>query len=61
MAYGLGDQIERKLDHVFDSKRGTVRHSHKWDKTAKHRSERRRAKRNVECMPMYRKYKGWEW
>jgi hypothetical protein len=61
MAYGLGDQIERRLDYDIDSKRGVVQHSHKWDKVAKHRAERRRAKLDIECMPKYRRYKGWEW
>jgi len=51
------DQIERRLTRLL----GGTPVSHKWDKVKKHRIERRRAKRNPECIPRYRKYKGWEW
>ena len=61
MAYGLGDQIEKDLDYEFDSKRKLVQHSHKIDKIHKHRAERRRAKQDPECIPKYRKFRGWEW
>jgi len=61
MAYGDGDQIEKKFDYEFDSKRGLVQHSHKIDKLFKARKERRRARRDPECVPMYRRYFGWEW
>jgi len=30
-------------------------------KIAKHRVERHRANINPECIPCYRKYRGWEW
>ena len=61
MSYGKASQIERQYDYVFDSKRGVVQHSHKYDKLTKNRVERHRAKRNPECMPQYRKFDGWEW
>ena len=61
MACGLGEQIEKEMDYMLDSKRGVVQHSHKLDKRQKNRTERRRAKRDVECQPLYRKFKGWEW
>lgn len=47
------EQIERDL--------GFKSRSHKWDKRKKHRIERRRGKQDPDCMPRYRKYKGWEW
>ncbi len=36
----LIEQTERKFDYLFDSKRGVVQHSHKYDKQLKHRQER---------------------
>lgn len=59
MAYGLGDQIENDLAIMILGKKAK-RVSHKWDKRMKHRSERRRAKRDVECVPAYNRYRGWE-
>lgn len=61
MALGLTQQIERRLDHLLASKRGVVTHSHREDKARKHRAERRRAKREPECQPRYRRFHGWEW
>ena len=53
----LYQQIERHLTRIL----GAKSRSHKWDKQKKHRVERRREKRDPECAPCYRKYKGWEW
>jgi len=61
MAVGNGDQIEKNLDYIFDSKRGIVQHSHKFDKQIKTRKERRRAKQNPECQPEYKRFHGWGW
>ncbi len=36
------------------------RNYHRFLKIQKRRSERRRAKRNVECVPHYGKYRGYE-
>ena len=61
MSVGLCDQIERRYDYQFASKRGIVNHSHKEDKQMKNRKERRRARQNSECWPEYKRYDGWEW
>jgi hypothetical protein len=46
---------------LFEQKeRGLYATSNKWVKRKKHRVERRRAKQNPECIPCYRKYKGWQ-
>jgi hypothetical protein len=37
------------------------RSSKAWDKKAKHRTERRRAKLDPECITAYRRYSGWEY
>lgn len=60
-AGGRGEQIERELDYLFHSKRKVVQHSHKKHKKRKLRTERRRAKKDPECLPEYRRYNGWEW
>jgi len=64
MAYGRGMQIERKTDQefaVFNKPWGVVKHSHKFDKMAKNRRERRRVKLNPECPPEYNRYYYYEW
>ena len=61
MSAGLGNQIERKLEHRFRSRWGIVYTSKKWLKKLKLRAERRRAKLNPEYPPAYRKYSGWDW
>jgi hypothetical protein len=51
MAYGLGWQSIKPI--------GSHRRKHrKWTKVAKHRAERRRVARNIDCAPGYRKYYG---
>lgn len=35
--------------------------SHKQGKVLQHRQERRRANRDPECLPLYRRYRGWEY
>ena len=60
MAYGLGDKIENKLGYLLRPKYAK-RKSHRFDKQAKHRAERRRNKYDIECVPAYNKHHGWEW
>ena len=50
------EQIERGMYSMLKIKSK----SHKWSKTQKHRVERRRAKLDLDCVPKYRKYKGYE-
>jgi len=33
---------------------------HKWLKKKKSRLERRRAKKNLDCIPLYKKFRGYE-
>lgn len=62
MALGLRDQIENKLTYMMiGMSRIAKTKSHKREKQLKHRSERRRASRDPDCVPAYRKYAGWEW
>jgi len=66
MSYGVGDQIERKLTARMYEGLPAWRQPRRsaytsYLKLAKHRRERRRAKLDVECIPQYRRYKGWEW
>jgi len=65
VAAGLRDQIERHLQHIMrerSSKPYRINRSSKaWDKKVKHRTERRRAKLDPECITAYRRYSGWEY
>ena len=38
-----------------------VSRSRKFMKKMKHRAERQRARQDIECLPMYGCYAGWEW
>ena len=62
MSCGLQQQIERSSD-LDCNKRGVKKKSifKAFMKAAKHRAERRRAKRDPEALPRYRRYKGWEY
>lgn len=53
------EQIEGPLNKC----KGRGRHAthHTWLKLKKSRAERRRAKQNPDCVPMYGRYRGWEW
>jgi hypothetical protein len=59
----LFEQIERKMQQLMGKAKPwqNASRSHKWDKQKKHRVERRRARNDLECAPLYRKYKGYEW
>ncbi len=53
-----------QIEHHFDGLRRRHRHnsrSRRWEKKCKLRKERRRSKRDPQCVPLYRKYKGWEY
>jgi hypothetical protein len=52
MAYGMTAQA--------DGRRGRARGYHQYLKKQKAKVERRRAKKDPECVPMYGKYLGWE-
>ena len=54
----LTEQIERFARAMRGSRRDET--SRRFTKTVKHRGERRRAKRDPECMSLYRRYSGWE-
>jgi len=56
MDKGLGEQIEHHM-HCWGNKNP----SQKKNKVAKHRFERRKANRNPQAPPCYRKYQGWEY
>lgn len=63
MSIGLQDQIERgDIQETFCKAHpwSEIKNSHKWGKAMKHRRERYRAKQDPECLPQYRKFKGWE-
>lgn len=63
MAIGKGEQIESHLSAVFlkeDKPWSEIRKSNKQNKAHKHRRERRRVKEDPDCIPEYRKYKGYE-
>ena len=65
MSVGRVNQIERQTDQYFatanDKWWGIVKHSHKQDKIMKNRRERRRARKDPECMPEYNRYYDYEW
>jgi hypothetical protein len=54
----LFGQKERDLSYLIGKR--AKRYSLKWVKTAKHREERRQAKRDPDCIPCYRKYAGYD-
>jgi hypothetical protein len=54
---GLGEQMENILKRR--SRDGKSKTSARFIKQLKNRTERRRARRNPECDPHYRKYSGW--
>lgn len=69
MAIGMQSQLDRLAYDLFRQplKRGDYpffrsffRNSATWYKTQKRRRERRRAKADPECIPQYRKFKGYE-
>jgi hypothetical protein len=65
MAIGLCRQIERRLTHEVVTNGGEIpwrrnRRSYHWDKTGKHRRERRLARLDPECEASYRRYCGYE-
>lgn len=57
MSAGLTEQIERGMRHLL----GVRGKSCSDVKARKHRTERRRAKQDPECLPCYRKYRGYEY
>jgi hypothetical protein len=61
----LFEQFESPLSCVFErpSKpwKSGMHKSRKADKLIKHRAERRRARKEPETMPLYRKYRGYEY
>jgi len=58
MSIGLTEQIER----LFKNRSGYVKNGDtKFIKKAKHKKERQRAKKDLECQPCYRKYSGWQY
>lgn len=59
MGFGDGEQMQNTLKSR--SKSGECKKSQRWLKQQKNRRERRRAKRNPECDPHYRKYSSWYW
>ncbi len=59
MGLGRGEQCEPWLRPR--NRHGESRHSGRWRKQIKHRSERRRVSRDVECAPGYKVYAGWEY
>jgi len=70
MAYGLVEQIDRKMVHRWELDERKVK---PWIilrkrgkrfmnlKSMKHRAERRRCRQDINCIPTYNKYYGWEW
>ena len=69
MAYGKGDQLEHGMrfyrEMKFNTEKPWKKESHtsyrKFDKMAKNRRERYRAKVDPECTPEYRRFNGLEW
>lgn len=59
MAIGLASKADYDVHY---GRRGYPRKSsyHRYLKRAKARAERRRAKKDPECVPGYGKYRGWE-
>jgi len=59
----LGEQIENELTRMLwaDKPWWHPRRTHRFEKKQKIRLERRRAKKDLDCVPAYRKYNGYEW
>lgn len=67
MSYGLTEKTEPhffydgiKAGFIPKWKKKSRSGFSKWAKQFKNRCERRRAKQNPECQPMYNKHRGWE-
>ena len=64
MGYGLGEQLEADLwkqvcwcsEEPWKIQKTMWR---RWNKKAKVRRERRRARQDPECIPQYNRYRGW--
>ena len=68
MSYGLGEQLECNMWRFkavcWNPDKPWQKQKTQWRgyfKKSKNRSERRRAKLDPECQPLYNKYSGWVW